>query len=186
MKRINTIIESSTPPPHGKHTLWLKSKEDGSKELVYNGDKVGSDNSLFIKWPIPKIEILAITNSPIYINIGVSDSAELTRTTFNLRETVSFITGNLLDKPELLEATSLAIEQLILYLDKLLDGGYSARSYWTYVNIPVVLSAYNTSTNTYLISKEDCSLPCFYGWIGSSPTYEITYLRNGDFKISYH
>ena len=116
----------------------------------------------------------------------MSDSAELTRTTFNLRETVSFIKGNLLDKPELLEATSLAIEQLILYLDKLLDGGYSANSRWTYVQIPVVLSAYNTSTNKGLISEENCSLPYFYGWIGSSPTYDITYLRNGDFKISYH
>ena len=185
MKRINTIIESSTPP-HGKHTLWLKSKEDGSKELVYNGDKVGSDNSLFIKWPIPKIEILAITKSPIYIDIRVSDSTELTRTTFNLRETVSFITGNSLNKPELLEATSLAIEQLILYLDKLLDSGYSTSSYWSYVQIPVVLSAYATSTNEYLISKETCSLPASYGWIGSSPTYEITYKGNGDFKINYH
>lgn len=116
----------------------------------------------------------------------MSDSTELTRTTFNLRETVSFIIGNLLDKPELLEATSLAIEQLILYLDKLLDSGYSASSYWTYVQIPVVLSAYDTSTNKYLISKENCSLPAYYSWIGSSPTYELTYLRNGDFKINYH
>lgn len=185
MKRINTIIESSTPP-HGKHTLWLKSKEDGSKELVYNGNKVGSDNSLFIKWPIPKIEILAITKSPIYIDIRVSDSTELTRTTFNLRETVSFITGKYLDKPELLEATSLAIEQLILYLDKLLDSGYSASSYWSYVQIPVILNAYATSTNKDLISKEPCSLPASHGWIGSSPTYELTYKGNGDFKINYH
>ena len=116
----------------------------------------------------------------------VSDNAELTRTTFNLRETVSFITGNYLNKPELLEATSLAIEQLILYLDKLLDSGYSARSYWPYVQIPVVLSAYATSTNTYLISEETCSLPAYYGWIGSSHTYELTYKGNGDFKIDYH
>lgn len=185
MKRINTIIESSIPP-HGKHTLWLKSKKDGSKELVYNGDKVGSDNSLFIKWPIPKIEILAITKSPIYINIGVSSSAELTKTTFNLRETVSFIRGNFLNKPELLEATSLAIEQLILYLDKLLDSGYSNSTYWNYVQVPVVINAYDTSTNKDLILEGNCSLPAYYGWIGESPTYELTYLRNGDFKISYH
>ena len=186
MKRINTIIESSTPPPHGKHTLWLKSKEDGSKELVYNGDKVGSDNSFFIKWPIPKIEILAITELPIYIDIRVSDSTELTSTTFNLRETVSFITGKYLNKPELLEATSLAIEQLILYLDKLLDSGYNASSYWSYVHIQVILSAYVTSTNESLISREPCSLPASHGWIGGSPTYELTYKGNGDFKINYH
>ena len=116
----------------------------------------------------------------------MSDSTELTSTTFNLRETVSFITGNFLNKPELLEATSLAIEQLILYLDKLLDSGYSANSYWSYVQIPVVLSAYATSTNKDLISNETCSLPASYSWIGSSPTYELTYKGNGDFKINYH
>lgn len=74
MKRINTIIESSTPP-HGKHTLWLKSKEDGSKELVYNGDKVGtSENNTganennVVELDLSQVEIKNAYN-PFSINI---------------------------------------------------------------------------------------------------------------------
>lgn len=74
MKRINTIIESSTPP-HGKHTLWLKSKEDGSKELVYNGSKIGTSGNNtganednVVELDLSQVEIKNAYN-PFFINI---------------------------------------------------------------------------------------------------------------------
>lgn len=75
MKRINTIIESSTPP-HGKHTLWLKSKEDGSKELVYNGSKIetsgnntGANEDNVVELDLTQVEIKNAYNPfSIYIS----------------------------------------------------------------------------------------------------------------------